>query len=223
MSLIDLPLFPLNVVLMPEMSLPLHIFEPRYREMVANCLATDARFGVLLEPARRGGTDPSTTPVEIGTVAEIMETSRLKDGRMNIVAEGRQRFRVRERCFDRSYLHGVVEILAEPVGDEQTAPLLAATCSSSIKRYIQLLLKQIDQEPLDVDLPMAPVDLSYRVANIIQQLQPSAPAILQAVLEAETAEVRLQLELSIIQREYAILAYMADLGTSKNRPYANPN
>ena len=222
-SLVDLPLFPLDVVLVPEMSLPLHIFEPRYREMVANCLATDSRFGVLLEPSRHGGAEMPAAPVEVGTVAEIMETSRLNDGRMNIVAEGRQRFRVRERRFDRSYLHAEVEILEEPVGDEQSAPQLAAYCSYSIRQYIQLLLKQIDQEPLEVELPTTPVDLSYRLASIIQQLQPSSLASLQTVLEAETAEVRLQLELSIIQREYAILERMADFSAAKNRPYTNLN
>ncbi len=223
MSHIDLPLFPLDVVLVPEMSLPLHIFEPRYREMVANCLATDGRFGVLLQPSRHGQAADAPASIDIGTVAEIMETNRLSDGRMNIVAEGRQRFRVHERCFDRAYLHAAVEILEEPVGDEQWTPHLAASCSHSIRRYIGLLLQQVDQEPLEVDLPTGAVDLSYRLASIIQQLQPSAPEALQAVLEAETAEMRLQLELAILHRELAILERMSALGSAYARQYSNPN
>jgi len=220
-GLIDLPLFPLDVVLVPEMSLPLHIFEPRYREMIAACLATDSRFGVLLQSSRHRP-DPDA-PVDVGTVAEIVETSRLSDGRMNIVTEGRQRFRVHRRSFDRAYLHGAVELLQEPVGDALSTPYLAACCSRSVKRYIRLLLQQVNQEPLEVELPSGPVDLSYRLASIIQQLQPGPPLDLQAVLEAETAEDRLQLELAILQREHAILERMADVGSDYKRPYSNPN
>jgi Lon protease-like protein len=178
---------------------------------------------VSLEHSGHAREQAAAAAIEVGTVAEIMEANRLSDGRMNIVAEGRQRFRVHQRCFDRAYLHGVVEILDEPVGDEQSAPYLAACCSSSIKRYIQRLLQQMNQEPLDVELPTAPVDLSYRLACILQQLQPSSPASMQAVLEAETAETRLLLELSMLRREHAILERMADLGSSHSRQYSNPN
>jgi Lon protease-like protein len=220
MALVDLPLFPLDVVLLPAMSLPLHIFEPRYREMIAFCMGAESRFGVLLLKARPDAIGES---YDVGTVAEIMDTSRLEDNKLNIVAEGRQRFRIIERQFDRSYLHGTVAMLSEPVGEVQDAARLAIRCRRLMDRYIQLLMKQVDQPSIDLELPQGPVELSYRVANVLEQLQPSAIQSLQEVLEAETAVERLQLEVAILRREYAILQFMADSAVSHFPPHEYPN
>jgi Lon protease-like protein len=82
-----LPLFPLNVVLLPGTPLPLHIFEPRYKELVAECLQDQKPFGVLR--AKEEGI------AEIGCTAEIISViKKYPDGRMDIVTEGRERFEV---------------------------------------------------------------------------------------------------------------------------------
>jgi Lon protease-like protein len=84
-----LPLFPLDVVLLPGTPLPLHIFEPRYKEMIAECLANHAPFGVVR--ALEEGVS------EVGCTAEIVTvTKEYPDGRMDLIAEGRQRFEVLE-------------------------------------------------------------------------------------------------------------------------------
>src|SRR5437773_5078708 len=90
---VRLALFPLHSVLFPEATLALQIFEPRYREMIGHCLAHDEPFGVvlILEGEEIGG---EAVPRKIGTEAAIIASERSKDGRYDIVAEGRRRFRI---------------------------------------------------------------------------------------------------------------------------------
>lgn len=103
-----LPLFPLEVVLFPGVPLPLHIFEPRYKEMIAECLANSAPFGVVR--ALEEGI------AEVGCTAEVTTvTKEYPDGRMDLVAEGRKRFEVLELNQERSFLRA--EVLIVP--DEQ--------------------------------------------------------------------------------------------------------
>ncbi len=85
-----LPLFPLGVVLFPGAALPLHIFEPRYRQLVADCLAADGRFGLLF---RDEGQSEELIPAgTVGCVAEVEHHELLDDGRSNITVRGRERF-----------------------------------------------------------------------------------------------------------------------------------
>jgi uncharacterized protein len=96
-----LPLFPLDVVLLPGTPLPLHIFEPRYREMISECLDLSQPFGVL-----RG---KEQELAEIGCTAEILTvTKKYPDGRMDIVTEGRARFEVLQLNQERAFLQGEV-------------------------------------------------------------------------------------------------------------------
>ena len=104
-----LPLFPLDVVLLPGTPLPLHIFEPRYREMVSECLGRSQHFGVL-----RG---KEQELAEIGCTAEILTvTKKYPDGRMDIVTEGRARFEVLQLNQERSFLQGDVIYLQDEPG-----------------------------------------------------------------------------------------------------------
>lgn len=82
-----LPLFPLNTVLFPGMALRLHIFEPRYRLMVADCLANGGLFGVVLIRSGREVGEPAV-PHSVGTTAHISGAERLPDGRLNIEVFG---------------------------------------------------------------------------------------------------------------------------------------
>lgn len=104
-----LPLFPLEVVLLPGIPLPLHIFEPRYKEMIRECLATDAPFGVVR--ALEEGI------AEIGCTAEIITiTKEYPDGRLDLVCEGRKRFEVLEVNQNRSFLQAEVLIVPDEPG-----------------------------------------------------------------------------------------------------------
>ncbi|GIV60228.1 LON peptidase substrate-binding domain-containing protein [Rhodocaloribacter litoris] len=103
----SLPLFPLEVVLFPEEVLPLHIFEPRYRELVHTCLAQDRPFGIVLFT---GG-----EIADVGCMARIRRVlHRYEDGRMDIQVEGFRRFRIRRLMHEHAYLTAEVETLDEP-------------------------------------------------------------------------------------------------------------
>jgi ATP-dependent Lon protease len=116
MSNVRLPLFPLNVVLLPGADLPLHIFEPRYRQMVRECLDTQTPFGLLL--ALHNGI------AGIGCTAEILEvTKRYPDGRCDIVTVGREPFRVVELFNDEPLLRGEVDFL-----EDRPSPINSSIC-----------------------------------------------------------------------------------------------
>lgn len=102
----SLPIFPLGVVLYPQERLPLHIFEPKYREMVQVCLEDDGPFGVLLFDEGE--------MAEIGCTAQIINVvTRYDDGRLDILVEGRRRFRLLEVYSERLYMTAAVEMVSE--------------------------------------------------------------------------------------------------------------
>jgi Lon protease-like protein len=104
-----LPLFPLDLVLLPGTPLPLHIFEPRYKEMIGECLAQDTHFGVIR------ALDEGIA--EVGCTAEIVTvTKEYPDGRLDLVAEGRKRFEVLELNQDRSFLQAEVLLVPDEPG-----------------------------------------------------------------------------------------------------------
>jgi Lon protease-like protein len=107
-----LPLFPLELVLLPGTPLPLHIFEPRYKEMIRECISAEAPFGVVR--AFEEGI------AEVGCTAEIITvTKEYPDGRLDLICEGRKRFEVIEVNRDRSFLQA--EVLIVPDDPEAAA------------------------------------------------------------------------------------------------------
>src|SRR5512147_2655499 len=94
-SMYELPLFPLNTVLFPGMPISLHIFEPRYKLMIEQCIQIAQPFGVVLIREGVEALGPSAEPHQIGCSAQITQVERLEDGRMNIVAVGVERFQIR--------------------------------------------------------------------------------------------------------------------------------
>src|SRR5438034_814353 len=104
-----LPLFPLpNVVLFPNVFLPLHIFEPRYREMVADAIASDRMIGmVLLRPGWEHDYEHCPPVYPIGCSGIVTHFDRLPDGRYNIVLRGLERFRIVEEDHSRNYRQGL--------------------------------------------------------------------------------------------------------------------
>jgi len=102
----DFPLFPLSLVALPHELVPLHIFEPRYRTMVAECLENGSEFGIVW--ATDDGLRPVGCAVEI---AEVLE--RMEDGRMNILTRGTRPFRIVAERADLPYPAGTVEFLTD--------------------------------------------------------------------------------------------------------------
>ena len=110
-----LPLFPLpNVVLFPSVFLPLHIFEARYREMVADAIASDRLIGmVLLRPGWERDYEGRPAVYRVGCSGVITHFEKLPDGRYNMVLRGLDRFQIVEEDHQRSYRRAVIEPLPE--------------------------------------------------------------------------------------------------------------
>jgi len=154
MSPVRLPLFPLNVVLLPGADMPLHIFEPRYRQMVRDCLDTKAPFGMLLAlPNGIAGT---------GCTAEILEvTNRYEDGRCDILTVGREPFRVIELFTEEPLMRGAVDFL-----EDRPAPMNSRVSHELIELYETCHTLVFDDYPRDIDEAdgIAGIELSYRIA-----------------------------------------------------------
>jgi Lon protease-like protein len=116
-----LPLFPLpNVVLFPNVFLPLHIFEPRYREMVADAVASDRMIGmVLLRPGWERDYEGRPAVYPVGCSGVLTHVERLSDGRSNLVLRGLERFRIVDEDHERSYRRATIEPLRERMLDAE--------------------------------------------------------------------------------------------------------
>jgi Lon protease-like protein len=154
-----LPLFPLEVVLLPGIPLPLHIFEPRYKEMIGECLANSAPFGVIR--AMENGI------AEVGCTAEIITvTKEYPDGRLDLICEGRKRFEVLEVNQERSFLRA--EVLLVP-DDPEVSP--EGEKLRAIQLHLEILslagavqdLSSADQNQLSFHLAGSlPLDLDFK-------------------------------------------------------------
>ncbi len=159
-----LPIFPLSAVLFPGTPLPLHIFEPRYKRMLADCLAADRRFGITPPAAARERPQPGT----VGCIAEVRVNQELPDGRSNVVVLGGSRF-VLSRLLDEPlpYLVALVQTF-EDEPDSQPAAEDVASLGPLFTEYFRLLRQLNDAEPEEPALPEDPVTLSFQVAGAIE-------------------------------------------------------
>jgi ATP-dependent Lon protease len=156
-----LPIFPLSVALFPGTPLPLHIFEPRYKRMLADCLAADRRFGII----PTADTSEPLGPGTIGCVAEVRVNQELPDGRSNIVVVGGSRFAL-SRLLDESlpYLTAMVEAFEDDADSEPSAEDIESL-RQLFARYFAALRDLNDTMPEDLTLLDDPVSLSFQVAG----------------------------------------------------------
>jgi Lon protease-like protein len=133
----EIGLFPLGLVLLPTEQVPLHIFEPRYRELIGECLEEEQPFGLVYaddDGLRR-----------IGTLATVVDvTDRFEDGRLNIVVEGGGRFRLVDVTDGRSFHTGTIEAL-DDVHDPPPAP--------DVERALAVFRRLVDLTGAEVEVP----------------------------------------------------------------------
>lgn len=159
-----LPIFPLGVVLFPGTPLPLHIFEPRYRQLLADCLAETRPFGITPP----GAADETPPPGTAGCVAQIHATHDLPDGRSNVVVVGGTRFRVLQTVEESVPYHvALVEDFDEEAGTDPP-PEALAMLRQLFSRYFEGFRRLNDVEPAEAPLAEDAVDLSFQVAAAIQ-------------------------------------------------------
>lgn len=183
METLSVPIFPLNTVLFPGGPLPLRIFEPRYLDMVSQCVKTDSAFGVcLIREGKEVG--KSALPHSVGTLARIVDFDQLPDGMLGIVARGGDRFSINStETGSNQLLSGSVTLLPEPAPETLPDDL----------ELLPRLLRQIISEagPLYESMPPHFEDtnwIGYRLAEIL----PLDPDVRQALLEEESSLQRLR-------------------------------
>ncbi|HET6796648.1 MAG TPA: LON peptidase substrate-binding domain-containing protein [Gemmatimonadales bacterium] len=160
---VRLPIFPLSVVLFPGTPLPLHIFEPRYKRMLADCLLGDRRFGLM--PASSDREIPR--PGALGCIAEVRVNQELPDGRSNIVVVGGSRF-ILSRLLDESqpYLVALVQTFDDEPGTDPS-PEDAEKLRQLFRRYAGQINELQDQMPQEASLPEEMAALSFFIAGSI--------------------------------------------------------
>ena len=200
---VEIPLFPLSVVLFPHMPLPLHIFEERYRQMMRDCEEEGTSFGVV---AIREGVEAMgpATPHPVGTLAQLRKVERLDDGRYNLLVVGASRFRIVGLSTNKPYLVGEVEYLQDNDGGERVSAELARRVGSAFRAYAGTLRQLAGQEPAEIDLPDDPELLSYLIAATLQV----EIARKQELLEMDAAWDRLRGCLALLRREAVLLDQM---------------
>lgn len=168
-------MFPLEVVLFPDEALPLHIFEPRYRQMVQQCLAARTEFGVVL--ARQDGIAP------VGCTAEIQEVvKRYPDGRMDILTIGRATFQIQQVYDENALLEAAVEYVlpvSEAITPEKARRVLRLfeECHMLIFGKLGTVPEAPSKTPLSFAVAGAlPLDLEYK----------------QSLLETNSEDARLE-------------------------------
>ena len=193
---IELPLFPLSVVLFPGTELPLHIFEPRYRQMIDECYEQGVPFGVVL--VRPESQHLLEEPYLVGTMAEIESLERLEDGRMNLIARGSQRFRILSQHRAKPYLSGVVEIYSDTADEiDKELDQLVQQARVLFRSYLEVLLAVIGHDDLGFTLPDDAEELSHFIAHLMDIHDEQK----QHMLELTSTSRRLEEEVVILRRE----------------------
>lgn len=190
-----LRLFPLNTVLFPGVILNLHVFEPRYRQMISECLDTGEAFGVVLIRDGDEAGDPEVLPHDVGTTAEIADVTPLPAGRYYISTTGRRRFRIENVISREPFLMCNVEYLDEEISDIDAVEEISAEVRDEFREYLRLLV-EFSGTTADIDLPSDPVDASYLIGDALQV----ADSMKQKLLETSDTHQRLKVELGFLRR-----------------------
>ena len=188
-DLVELPLFPLNLVLFPGMRLPLHIFEERYKTMISNCIERKTPFGVLLikEGLEAGG---PAEPFRIGTTARITQNTQLEGGRLNILTIGERRFELVDIVSSTPFMVGNVRFLKEDQGEVSEHLLI------EIREEYATFLKQLATVAggwnRNVDVPTDPSAIARDVIATMASSIELSTNLRQEILE--DLEVRSRLD-----------------------------
>ncbi|KAG8099866.1 hypothetical protein GUJ93_ZPchr0013g36932 [Zizania palustris] len=190
-GLVELPLFPLPLVLFPDATHALHIFEFRYRIMMHTVLQTDLRFGVVFAGSGGGAAD-------VGCVGEVVKHERLADDRFFLICKGQERFRVARVVRTKPYLVAAVQWLEDRPPAEKPAPgedaEALATDVEALMRDVIRIANRLNGKPEkdveDLRRGLFPTPFSFYVGNTFE----GAPREQQALLELEDTAARLRRE-----------------------------
>lgn len=210
-DLFEIPLFPLGVVLFPGMALPLHIFEPRYRDMMARCLADQAPFGVALSlPDSAPGQE---NPARIGTLARIADYEKLPNGRYNVLTLGTRRFQIVETRHEHAYLTGLVRPFCDDPHESDDLYPLVNSARGALCRYLEVVMSLVDSPERQIDIPTDAEDLSFLIGMCLT----CEDCEKQALLEMSSAAQRLREGARMLRAETDRLLRQAEVGITSLR------
>lgn len=197
---IRLPIFPLpGAILFPRSQLPLHIFEPRYREMVRDVLDGPGRIGMIQPHAAE---DEGAPLYAVGCVGDIVGVEELGDGRFNIILHGASRFRMIAEADDMETAYRNADVDTGAFDDEEPPPL-ALTVRAEVEREARRLG---DAMRLTVDWNAVSRLDDEMLVNAISQVAPFDVGAKQALLEAVTLEDRADLLVQLMQFQRAAVS-----------------
>jgi len=179
-----IPLFPLpNAVLFPRVPLPLHVFEPRYRKMVADALGGHQTIGmVLLQPGFENDYEGRPPVFPVGCAGTIETCEPLPDGRFNITLKGRSRFRILEEHGGEPYRLATVQALADPAGEP-------GEVAAARREVMEAIGRAADGPAVLVIKPDVPDEV---LANALSQTLPFTPLERQSLLDCDSILLRYQ-------------------------------
>lgn len=196
-------MFPLGTVLFPSLSIPLHVFEPRYRALARHCTAGDGQLGIVLieRGSEVGGGD---VRFRVGTRAVIAQAVELADGRWGLMVTGSNRIRVERWLPDHPYPRASVQDLPE---DREALPPGAEGLQAEMVRWLRRVLALRAElgetaAPATVEIDADPVLATWQAAA----LAPLGPADAQHVLELDDPGRRLELVVRLLADEVDVLA-----------------
>lgn len=182
-----LPIFPLDLVLLPSVPLPLHIFEPRYKEMIKECLDQKRPFGIVRAK--------DEAFVNTGCTAEVINVLKsYADGRMNILVEGQKRFEVLQVNQERSFLQAEVFYL-----EDESDPPGGAEIDKAVRLHGEIM--QLAGARSEESEKTNTSQLSYRLAGSL----PFDPDFQQALLEMNSEAQRIRAVVSFFERILPVL------------------
>ena len=202
-----LPIFPLpEVVMLPEMNLPLHIFEERYKQLISDCLKTDKKFGIVLEKE-------NNLCAKIGTLVEIIDVENLEDGTMNILTEGKKRFEIINFLTEDPYYVAKIESY------EDTDTEIDSELKLYLKRVRQLASKALkifdlisEEENLKkIKLPTKPDELLFLIAANLTCPHKEK----QIILETRSIRNRAQKVMPLLEEELQKLEVLLENKNTK--------
>lgn len=197
----EIPIFPLNAVLFPHTPLELHVFEPRYLQMIGDCMQADRRFGVALILHGMEAYGPLTEPYPIGCTAQVLQLEPSGKGQLDLTVIGKERFRILD--LDRSskpYLTAKIQPYPLEVSDPGVFAQSAEVLRRQFGHFVRLLASGAGKLDFD-NLPDDDLGLAYLAATVLQ----IAPVQKQELLAARDGEALVGRLRSHYKRELALL------------------
>lgn len=203
----NIPLFPLNVVLFPGMMLPLHVFEDRYKVMIRACLAEGQPFGVVLAKDTPEGEEEF---YHIGTTAHITAVEHLKDGRMNLITIGQDRFVIKD-CYQGKDNFFIGQVDPFPLSEESNEVKLEQLTNrlrTIMQSYLNHLSQASGEDLSTAVIPTDPIALAFLAGTAIQGPAWSKYSDKQNLLATQSLQTLMSKTIHILDKEDKLLAYM---------------